>query len=147
MTDLAERHVAVKDGHPRRRRMVRFDWSGTPLHWVPDDPFSTHMINVLHLLLPAGERWFIQVVNEAAPLITDDELAAAEKPFIQQETWHAQAHALVLQHLAEGTARYLRPSHHPVTEADTEMALEYLEKSPAARAAREAREKAAVTGG
>ena len=37
------------EGHPRYRRMVRFDWSETPLHWVPDDPFSTHMINVLHL--------------------------------------------------------------------------------------------------
>ena len=42
------------DGHPQYRRMVRFDWSDTPLHWVPDDPFSTHMMNVLHLLLPKG---------------------------------------------------------------------------------------------
>lgn len=42
------------EGHPRYRRMVRFDWSETPLHWVPDDPFATHMMNVLHLLLPEG---------------------------------------------------------------------------------------------
>ena len=34
------------DGHPAYRRMVRFDWSDTPLHWVPDDPFATHMMNV-----------------------------------------------------------------------------------------------------
>ena len=45
-------------GRPLYRRMVRFDWSDTTLHWVPDDPFSTHMINVLHLLLPEGERHF-----------------------------------------------------------------------------------------
>ena len=63
--------LRVKDGYPAQRRMVRFDWTDTPLHWVPDDPFSTHMINVLHLLLPAGERWFINVVNEAAPLVDD----------------------------------------------------------------------------
>lgn len=92
--------VGVKDGHAAQRRMVRFDWADTPLHWVPDDPFATHMINVLHLLLPAGERWFINVVNEAAPLVDDPELTEAIKPFIQQESWHAWAHSVVLEHLA-----------------------------------------------
>jgi predicted metal-dependent hydrolase len=33
--------------------------------------------------------------------------------------------------------RYMRPSHHPDTEASTEMAMAYLEQSPAAKAARE----------
>lgn len=95
------RTEAGKDGHPTYRRMVRFDWSNTPVHWVPGDPFATHMINVLHLLLPAGERWFIQVVNEAAPFVDDPELRQAIKPFVQQESWHAWAHAVVLDHLAE----------------------------------------------
>ena len=89
------------DGYPTHRRKVRFDWSATPLHWVPDDPFSTHMMNVLHLLLPAGERWFIRVVDEAAPMVDDPDLKAAIKPFIQQEAWHAWAHQMVLDHLAE----------------------------------------------
>ena len=89
------------DGHPKYRRMVRFDWSDTPLHWVPDDPFSTHMINVLHLLLPEGERHFIKAVLEASSLVDDPELEAAIKPFIQQESWHAWAHQVVLDHLAE----------------------------------------------
>lgn len=89
------------EGHPRYRRMVRFDWSETPLHWVPDDPFSTHMMNVLHLLLPEGERHFIKAVLEASSLVDDPELEAAIKPFIQQESWHAWAHQVVLDHLAE----------------------------------------------
>ncbi len=89
------------DGHPKYRRMVRFDWSDTPLHWVPDDPFSTHMMNVLHLLLPEGERHFIKAVLEASSLVDDPELEAAIKPFIQQESWHAWAHQVVLDHLAE----------------------------------------------
>lgn len=89
------------DGYPAYRRKVRFDWSDTPLHWVPGDPFSTHMLNELHLLLPAGERWFIRVVDEAAPMVDDPELKAAIKPFIQQESWHAWAHQVVLDHLAE----------------------------------------------
>jgi len=102
-TQIAPEEVqfgSVREGHPAHRRMVRFDWSDTPLHWVPDDPFSTHMINVLHLLLPAGERWFIGVVSEAAPLISDPEVAEAIKPFVQQEAWHAWAHAKVLDELA-----------------------------------------------
>src|SRR5207244_1214272 len=55
----------VVEGHPIVRRKVHFDWSTTAPHWVPDDPFTSHVINVLHLLLPAGERWFIDVVNKA----------------------------------------------------------------------------------
>ncbi|MBV9513191.1 MAG: metal-dependent hydrolase [Mycobacteriaceae bacterium] len=89
------------DGHPKYRRMVRFDWSDTPLHWVPGDPFATHMINVLHLLLPEGERHFIKAILEASSLVDDPELEAAIKPFIQQESWHAWAHQVVLDHLAE----------------------------------------------
>ena len=91
--------MAVREGHPDHRRMVRFDWGETPLHWVPGDPFSTHMVNVLHLLLPAGERWFIGVVGEAKPFVQDPELLEAIQPFVQQESWHAWAHAMVLEHL------------------------------------------------
>ena len=94
------RRIPVREGHPAERRMVEFDWSTTPLHWVPDDPFSTHQINVLHLLLPAGERWFLDVVNKARPLVDDEELRATIKPFVQQESWHAYAHSVVLEHLA-----------------------------------------------
>ncbi len=89
------------DGYPTHHRKARFDWSNTPLHWVPGDPFTTHMLNVFHLLLPASERWFIQAITEAAPLVDDADLQAAIKPFIQQEAWHAGAHQMVLQHLAE----------------------------------------------
>ena len=97
MTEVDVRY----DGYPTHRRKVRFNWSDTPLHWVPDDPFATHMLNELHLLLPAGERWFIRVVDEAAPMVDEPELRAAITPFIQQEAWHAWAHQVVLDHLAE----------------------------------------------
>jgi predicted metal-dependent hydrolase len=39
MADLEFRH----DGYPTHRRKARFDWSNTPLHWVPDDPFSAQL--------------------------------------------------------------------------------------------------------
>jgi hypothetical protein len=88
------------DGYPTHRRKARFDWSNTPLHWIPGDPFATHLLNVFHLLLPVSERWFIQALTEAEPLVEDAEVRAAIKPFVHQESWHSWAHQMVLQHLA-----------------------------------------------
>ncbi|MGW5680358.1 metal-dependent hydrolase [Nonomuraea sp. NPDC003754] len=82
-------------------RRVRFSWEDTPLHWVPGDPFSTHLINVLHLLLPAGERWFVHVFKQALPYVTDERLKAEVKGFMGQEGTHAVAHQRVLEHMKE----------------------------------------------
>ncbi|MFF4538480.1 metal-dependent hydrolase [Streptomyces aureus] len=84
-----------------KARKVSFSWEDTPLHWVPDDPFATHTINVLHLLLPAGERWFVHVYRQALPLIRDERLREDVIGFIGQEATHSQAHDEVLPHLAE----------------------------------------------
>ncbi|MEW2525275.1 metal-dependent hydrolase [Streptomyces sp. NPDC047071] len=81
-------------------RRVSFDWDATPLHWIPDEPTATHVINVLHLLLPAGERWFVRVFKEGLPLITDPVLRADVKGFMGQEATHSVQHAYVLDHLA-----------------------------------------------
>ncbi|MFI0978577.1 metal-dependent hydrolase [Streptomyces sp. NPDC021093] len=84
---------------PLKARRVSFDWADTPLHWLPGQPFATHTINVLHLLLPAGERWFVHVYKQALPLITDDRLREDVIGFIGQEAMHSQAHDDVLPHL------------------------------------------------
>jgi predicted metal-dependent hydrolase/pimeloyl-ACP methyl ester carboxylesterase len=83
-----------------KARRVTFDWTATPLHWVPGDAFTTHVINVLHLLLPAGEKWFCDVFRHALPEIRDDHLRDQVKGFIGQESVHARAHATVLDRLA-----------------------------------------------
>jgi predicted metal-dependent hydrolase len=82
-----------------RPRNVRFDWTGVPLHWVPGDPFASHVINVVHLLLPEGERWVAKVFSRALPLISDDRLREDVHGFIGQEAIHADAHSLALSHL------------------------------------------------
>jgi predicted metal-dependent hydrolase len=94
-----------------RPRQVRFDWAETPLHWVPGDPMSGHLIDVLHLLLPAGERWFVDVYRQVLPGIEDERLRAEVRGFMGQEAVHARAHAAVLDHLREHgieTAAYTR---------------------------------------
>ncbi|WP_409058620.1 metal-dependent hydrolase [Streptomyces sp. SYP-A7185] len=89
-----EEHYSIV---PRR---VSFDWERTPLHWIPDEPTATHVINVLHLLLPAGERWFVRVFKEGLPLVTDPVLLKDVKGFMGQEATHSVQHAHVLDHLA-----------------------------------------------
>ncbi len=82
-------------------RNVEFDWSNLPMHWIPGDPFSTHVLNVLHLLLPAGEEWFVDTFKEALPLIEDEQLRDDVVGFIGQEAMHSNAHSGVLIHLKE----------------------------------------------
>ncbi|MBT2390181.1 metal-dependent hydrolase [Streptomyces sp. ISL-1] len=99
--------------HPITPRRVSFDWDRTPLHWIPDEPTATHVINVLHLLLPAGERWFVKVFKEALPLVGDPELLKDVKGFMGQEATHSVQHAYILDHLAaqrlgtEGFTKYV----------------------------------------
>ncbi|WP_030559766.1 metal-dependent hydrolase [Streptomyces aureocirculatus] len=100
----------MSDHHAIVPRRVSFDWDGTPLHWIPDEPTATHVINVLHLLLPAGERWFVKVFKEGLPLVTDPVLLTDVKGFMGQEATHSVQHAHVLDHLTAQrleTADYL----------------------------------------
>lgn len=89
-------------------RDVHFDWSTLPMHWVPGEPQATHTINVLHLALPEGERWFVDLFKEALPLIRDDKLREDVLGFIGQEAVHAEAHSAAADHL-EACGMNLRP--------------------------------------
>jgi uncharacterized protein len=91
----------MSETHVIKARRVTFDWETTPLHWVPGDPQTTHTVNVLHLLLPAGERWFCQVFRQALDGVGEEheQLRRDVKGFIGQEAVHARAHQAVLEHL------------------------------------------------
>lgn len=84
--------MKAESRHNIQPRHVQFDFSDTPLYWLRDDAFSTHMINGIHLLLPEGELWFCRVYNKALPLVTDDDLRADVQGFIRQEAIHSRAH-------------------------------------------------------
>ncbi|RJQ68133.1 metal-dependent hydrolase [Pseudonocardiaceae bacterium YIM PH 21723] len=81
-------------------RDVQFDWSKTPVHWVPDEPELAHFYNVMHLLLPELELWFVQVFTDALPYITDAKVREDVLGFIGQENMHANAHQGALDLLA-----------------------------------------------
>jgi predicted metal-dependent hydrolase len=71
---------------------VRFDWTGLPMHWIPQEAFASHLLNVLHLLLPEGERFFVKAFAEALPLISDEALREDVLGFIGQQGMHTSAH-------------------------------------------------------
>ncbi|WP_116201165.1 metal-dependent hydrolase [Amycolatopsis circi] len=89
-------------------RDVEFDFSKLPMHWIPGQPQATHSINVLHLALPEGERWFVEVFKQAVPLIRDERLKEDVLGFIGQEAMHAQAHDGAAEHL-ESAGVSVRP--------------------------------------
>ena len=83
--------------HRLEQRKVRFDFADTPLHWVPGEPEASHIMNSLHLILPAGEFWFCRVYNKALPLVSDPLLAEDVRGFVRQEAQHARAHDSALK--------------------------------------------------
>lgn len=78
-------------------RKVAFDWSKTPVDWIPGQPFASHFINEINMILPAGEFWFCRLYNQALPLVTDEKLREDVKMFIRQEAMHARAHGSAIE--------------------------------------------------
>lgn len=77
-------------------RKVHFDFSGSPLHWIPGHPVASDLIGVLNVILPAAERWFVATLNEALPLVKDPKLAEDIRGFSGQEAIHADVHERAL---------------------------------------------------
>ena len=84
---------ASSTAHDILPRKVRFDWAKTPLEWIPGQPFASHFINEINMILPAGEFWFCRLYNQALPFVTDDKLRSDVQAFVRQEAMHARAHA------------------------------------------------------
>lgn len=87
------------ENHYLEQRRVQFDFSLTPEHWIYDNPFATHLINAVHLILPVGELWMCRTFNEALPYVTDEKLRADVKGFVHQEAHHAAAHKVAQDYL------------------------------------------------
>ena len=88
-------------------RKVEFDVAEIPVHWIPGHPVASNFANLLNIVLPPIERWFVAVFNEALPLVKDSKLAEDMRGFIGQEATHADVHEHVLRDLM--TARGIDP--------------------------------------
>src|SRR6476660_6101182 len=77
-------------------RKVHFDVSGIGLQWIAGHSGASNVISLLNVVLPAAERWFVDTLNEALPLVKDPHLAEDIRGFIGQEAMHADVHEQVL---------------------------------------------------
>ena len=82
-------------------RKVQFDWSQTPLEWIPGHPFASHFINEINTILPAGEFWFCRLYNKALPYVTDPKLRDDVQMFMRQEAMHARGHSAAIAEYLE----------------------------------------------
>src|SRR6195952_1768640 len=91
-------HTEIDPGPVQiQARRVHFDVDDIALHWIPDHPVASHVIGLLHIVLPSAERWFVEAYNEALPLVKDPRLAEDMRGFIGQEATHADVHDKVLR--------------------------------------------------
>jgi hypothetical protein len=80
-------------------RDVHFDFDSVPMHYIPGEVLATHVVNVMHLVLPEGERAMAAALGEALPHIEDQRLREEVQGFIGQETMHATSHEGARTHL------------------------------------------------
>jgi predicted metal-dependent hydrolase len=81
-----------------RPRRVHFSYEDLPRHWFGGDPVATHVANGLHLLFPAGERFFVRSVRHYLPLFENDpEMKALIRGFAGQEAAHSKEHEKVAE--------------------------------------------------
>lgn len=87
-----ERSAASAKRMPIVRKMG-FDFTGLPRRWFAGRAIPTHVVNGLHLLFPAGERFFIRSVMHYMDRLADDpELVARVRAFAAQEGRHGSEH-------------------------------------------------------
>lgn len=88
--DFVPEEVALR---PRR---VQFQWDDAPLHWIPGEPYASHVVTALNLFLPVAERWFGRLLSDALEYVRDEHLREEIVGFIGQENVHAKIHDTVL---------------------------------------------------
>ncbi|WP_406229886.1 metal-dependent hydrolase [Nocardia sp. NBC_01009] len=94
----AEHHYS-DEAHAINARDVHFDFDSVPMHYIPGEVLATHIVNVMHLVLPEGERAMANCLAEALPLIRDERLREEVAGFIGQESMHASSHEGARRHL------------------------------------------------
>ena len=74
-------------------RRVNFIFNkDNPRFYYKNNPFSTHLINALHIVFPTGERFFVNSVLKHQKEITDDKLKKQVRNFCGQEGVHSAMH-------------------------------------------------------
>lgn len=94
-TSVKKKETTAKAYHPEeiKVRRVNFQFNNkNPRFYYKNNPFSTHFINVLHIVFPTGERFFVNSVLKHQKQITDEKLKKQVRNFCGQEGIHSSMH-------------------------------------------------------
>ena len=81
-------------------RKMGFLFDDMPRHWFGGDPVRTHIVNGLHFVFPAGERFFIRSVKQYRDRVSD-ELRERIVGFSGQEAQHQAEHRRAFRAIEE----------------------------------------------
>lgn len=102
MSQAASSEVFSQKERAPQPRTPRIGFQGVPKKWLANSAASSHIVNGVNLLFPAGERFFVRAVRHYLPQLKDDaELSARVRGFFGQEGRHAQAHERFFDTLRE----------------------------------------------
>lgn len=83
-------------------RIPQFDYDALPEDWLAGNPLASCLGNALHMVFPAGERFFVRsVMHFEAKLREDPELWKRVRGFAGQEGQHGYQHERVFDKLRE----------------------------------------------
>ena len=85
------KHAAHEDMPAIIIRKMGCTFEDLPRHWFGGDAMRTHLINGLHFVFPAGERFFIRSVKRFRDQVPD-ELQERIRGFFGQEAHHQAEH-------------------------------------------------------
>lgn len=85
--------MKAKNAVQPTRRDLKFNPPAERIHdWLDGGVHFTHLMNTMSLVIPVGERFFIDAVRHYRDQITDPELKKAATAFIGQEAMHGREH-------------------------------------------------------
>ena len=91
--DQSARSDSFPEGIAMQPREYSFeDLDAIPKYWNLDNPVLTHFENAFSIMIPPGERFFIDSVRAYEDRVADDEGRALIKAFVRQEGLHGEAH-------------------------------------------------------
>ena len=119
-------------------RKMGFSFADLPNHWFGDDPVRTHIVNGLHFVFPAGERFFIRSLKPFKDQMPA-ELQERIRGFSGQEAHHQLEHRHAFEAIEEQgydvqsflswyerlAYKVIEPRVDPVDRLSTTAALEH----------------------
>lgn len=90
-TVMKTAHSSTPDDIVIESRRPEFDFSGVSKYWLKD-PFASHFMNALSIVVPHSERTVIDIVRKYADNITDPKLIRDMDGLIRQEGRHTLMH-------------------------------------------------------